>query len=265
MNRAALRHALSTALPPVLFFLAMAVLWHAATRLFAIPAFLLPSPLAILRAMLADAPDLARASALTAAAAASGFLCSLVFGCLVAFAFSQSALIRRCCYPYAIFLQTVPIVAVAPLIIIWFGTGFRSVVLVSFIVGLFPIISNATTGLTTIDRDLLDLFRLYRASRLQILTKLRLPAAVPYILAGARTASGLSVIGAIVGEFFAGYGARTHGLGYVIIVTSAQLKTADLFAAIACSTILGLLIFAAIGTAGAWILRRWYKQQLHGA
>lgn len=251
--------------PPLAFFALVLVIWHALTRLLDIPAFLLPSPLVVGKELFTRLPDYLSASLLTAAAAAVGFVSSLVVGCLVAFTFSQSALIRRCCYPYAIFLQTVPIVAVAPLIIIWFGTGFRSVVLVSFIVSLFPIISNATTGLTTLDRDLQDLFRIYRASRLALLFKLRLPAAVPYILAGARTASGLSVIGAIVGEFFAGYGATAHGLGYLIIVTSAQLKTGQLFAAIFCATVLGLLIFTSVNLTGAAILRRWYKQQTHEA
>lgn len=249
--------------PPLAFFGLVLLAWQAATWWWELPVFLLPSPLAIGIELATGLRGYVAASLLTAAAAGVGFLCSLGIGCLIAFVFSQSALIRRCCYPYAIFLQTVPIVAIAPLIIIWFGTGFRSVVLVAFIVSLFPIISNATTGLTTLDRDLQALFRLYRASRLALLLKLRLPAAVPYILAGARTASGLSVIGAIVGEFFAGYGAQAHGLGYLIIVNSAQLKTTQLFAAIFCSTVLGLIIFTSVNLAGGLVLGRWYKQQTH--
>jgi NitT/TauT family transport system permease protein len=248
----------------VLFFVGVLLAWHLATLALRLPSFVLPGPMEVARAAAANADALASATALTAAAALAGFGLSLILGVLVAFVFSQSALIRRCCYPYAIFLQTVPIVAIAPLIIIWFGTGFQSVVLVAVIVGLFPIITNATTGLTTLDRDHVDLFRVYRASRLQVLLKLRLPAAVPYVLAGAKASSGLAVIGAIVGEFFAGYGARTHGLGYLIIVTTGQLKTAYLFAAIGCSTLLGLALFGAVSAAGQAILRRWYRQQAHG-
>jgi NitT/TauT family transport system permease protein len=254
----------AAAAAPVGLFLALLAAWETATRLLRLPAFVLPSPLDVVQAAWSNRRALGSASMLTAAGAACGFLCSCGVGCLVAFVFSQSALIRRSCYPYAIFLQTVPIVAIAPLIIIWFGTGLQSVILVSTIVSLFPIIANATIGLTTLDRDLLDLFALYDASRWDVLWKLRLPAAVPYLIAGAKTSSGLSVIGAIVGEFFAGYGAEKYGLGYLVILTSGQLKTAFLFAAIVASTSLGLLIFGLVGIAGDLVLRRWYRAQTHG-
>jgi len=149
-------------------------------------------------------------------------------------------------------------VAVAPLIVLWSGTGFRSVVIVSFIVSLFPVVTNGTAGLTAIDPDLIDLFQLHGASRWQTLVKLRLPSAVPSIVTGARTASGLAVIGTIVGEFFVGYDpSQWFGLGYLIQQASDQLKTDLLFGAVLLSTLLGLVVFLAVGGVGATILRRW--------
>lgn len=261
MNRTPLTRVLRQALPPVGLLVAAAVVWQAAVMVFRVPPFVLPAPVQIARAAAASSRTLLAATLVTGGAAICGFAASTVVGCLIAFAFSQSEIIRRSLYPYAIFLQTVPIVAIAPLIILWFGTGFQSVVLVSFIVGLFPIITNMTTGLTRLEGNLVDLFRVYHASRTQMLVKLRLPAAVPCLITGAKTSSGLSVIGAIVGEFFAGYQAQTFGLGYLIIVTSQQLKTAELFAAIFCSTVLGLIIFSGISAAGNGILARWYQNQ----
>jgi NitT/TauT family transport system permease protein len=159
-------------------------------------------------------------------------------------------------FPYAIFLQTVPIVAVAPLIVIWFGAGFPSVVLVSFVLSVFPILSNAVTGLVRVDPELLELFQIHNATRWQILTKLRLPHAVPMVVAGAKVSSGLTVIGAIVGEFFAGYGAQTPGLGYLILQSSGQLRTELLFACVAASTLLGLSVFLATGLVAKLVLAR---------
>jgi NitT/TauT family transport system permease protein len=248
---------------PLITFGAVLLVWHGATQAFGLRAFVLPSPGLVAAEAAARVDALASAMLVTGAAALLGFCLSAILGCLIGFAFSQSPLIRQSFYPYAIFLQTVPIVAVAPLIILWCGTGLQSVVLVSVIVGLFPMITNATAGLTSLDRNLVSLFELYRASRLQVLLKLRLPAAVPYIITGAKTSSGLAVIGAIVGEFFAGYGADRHGLGYVIIVTSAQLKTAYLFAAVLCCTALGLVIFGAVSIAGNAVLNHWYRHQVH--
>ncbi len=254
-------HRLHRVLPPVLLLFLLGCIWQIITEAFAVPSFVLPSPLEIASEAIGNGKALLSATALTALAAVLGFSFSLVVGCLIGFAFSQWAIVRRSCYPYAIFLQTVPIVAIAPLIIIWFGTGLQSVVLVSFIVSLFPMIANATAGLTSLDRDLVDLFRLYDASGLQMLLKLRLPASVPFVIAGAKTSSGLSVIGAIVGEFFAGYGTDRYGLGYLITLTSGQLKIAYLFAAILCSTGLGLAIFGLVSWAGDWILSRWYQHK----
>lgn len=244
-------------LPPLTAFLVVVMVWHFATVIFAIERFILPGPLLVVKSAVKYTDELWSGFLITGLEAFVGFLLSLSVGILVACLFSQSRLIRHSLFPYAIFLQTVPIVAIAPLIVIWFGTGFQSVVLVSFIISLFPIITNATAGLLQVDPDLLDLFSLNNATRWQTLTKLRLPSAVPSIITGARIASGVAVIGAIVGEFFAGYVSR-KGLGYLILQTAPQLKTDKLFATVFASTLLGLLIFTLVSLIGNAILKRWY-------
>lgn len=256
-----LRAFLRDSIPPLVLAVVIIVTWHVLVRWFDTPSFLVPSPAEVARVAWEHFGKLARATGVTALAALSGFTASLVAGTAIAFAFSQSRIIRLSGYPYAIFLQTVPIVAIAPLIINWFGNGFQSVVIVAFIISLFPIITNATSGMLSVDPDLLDLFRLHKASRWQLWTKLRLPASVPHIITGARTSSGLAVIGAIVGEFFAGYGRDQFGLGYLIMMTSNQMKTAQLFAAVIASTLLGLVIFAAMGVLSSTVLSRWYDHE----
>ena len=247
-------------LPPLAAFLLVVTVWHFATVLLGIKKFVLPGPLLVAKSAVTNIDELWSGFLITGAEAIVGFLCSLSVGTFIACLFSQSPMIRRSLFPYAIFLQTVPIVAIAPLIVIWFGTGFQSVVLVSFIISLFPIITNATAGLLQVDPDLLDLFRLNNATRWQTLSKLRLPSAVPSIITGARIASGVAVIGAIVGEFFAGYVSR-KGLGYLILQTAPQLKTDKLFATVIASTLLGLMIFAFVSTIGNFVLTRWYDSE----
>ncbi|MEW4530939.1 ABC transporter permease [Maioricimonas sp. JC845] len=256
-----LRTLAQVALPPLLLLAIVLGIWQGLTVALEIEPYLLPGPLDVLQAGWSDAGLFLQAGLRTGTAAVGGFLASLVVGCLTACLFAQSVWIRRSCYPYAIFLQTVPIVAIAPLIVVWCGYGMQSVILVSFIVSLFPIITSATTGLLAVDPDLLDLFHLYDAGRMTVLRKLRLPGAVPYIISGARTSSGLAVIGAIVGEFFTGYGSSGYGLGYLIMQSSTLLKTDRLFAAVFVSTLLGLAVFGAVSAIGAGILRRWYGSE----
>jgi len=245
-------------LPPIALFLLVILSWHIVVRFGHIESYLLPSPLAVARVAWTKRAELFGALTLTAACALCGFAASLVVGTMIAVAFSFSRVIKASGYPYAVFLQTVPIVAIAPLIVVWCGYGFQSVALIAFIISLFPIITNATTGLTNVDRDLVDLFELHNASRWQVLFKLRLPSAVPYLVTGARISSGMAVIGAIVGEFFAGYGATRYGLGYVIMQATNQLKTNELFAAVIASTALGMAVFTIVNIVGATVLSRWY-------
>ena len=175
----------------------------------------------------------------------------------IAVLFSQSRILERSLYPYAIFLQTVPIVAIAPLIVLWIGHGLYGIVAVSFIISLFPIIVNTTAGLTSTSAELLELFALNGASRWQTLTKLRIPNAVPSMLTGAKISCGLSVIGAIVGEFFVGHTTTHYGLGYLVLSTSQNLKTAHLFAAVIASALLGIALFGIVTLTGSTLLARW--------
>lgn len=255
----------SDMLVPLLAPLALAVVfvltWHFLVRAFDTPSFLVPAPRDVALVAAENPGKFAGATLATAKAALLGFSASFLAGTLIASAFSQSRIIRLSGYPYAIFFQTVPIVAIAPLIITWFGNGFQSVVIVAFIISLFPIITNGTSGMLAVDPDLLDLFQLHQASRWHVWFKLRLPASVPHLITGARTSSGLAVIGAIVGEFLAGYGTDQFGLGYLILMSSSQMKTAQLFAAVISSTLLGLSIFGAMSLLSSTVLARWYDHE----
>lgn len=246
------------ALPPLVALLVAVAVWQAVVTGFRMPRYLLPSPVAVAHSVAEEPGKLARATGRTAVAAVAALGTSLALGTLVGFVFSQSATIRRSLYPYAIFLQTVPIVAIAPLIVLWLGFGLASVVTIAVIISLFPVITAATAGLTSLDPLLVDLFALHGASRWQVLWKLRLPSAVPQIVTGAKTSSGLAVIGAIVGEFFAGPGTKNPGLGAVIRLNSSLSHMAELLAAVLASAALGVAIFAAVSVVGAAVLGSWY-------
>lgn len=204
--------------------------------------------------------DLLAATIRTSMAAISGLAISIVAGTLLAFLFSQSAMVRRALYPYAVLLQTIPIIAIAPIVIVSFGRGFLSIALVSSLISLFPIITNTTTGLLQIDVNLLDLFRLNGATRWQTLIKLRVPSSLPFLLTGIRIACGSAIVGAIVGEFFVGSG--QPGLGAMIQRKSASLDLSELYATVLTSTALGTLAFAGVTVSGEFILRRWFGMSL---
>ncbi len=244
---------------PFALSLAIAVIWHAIVTWFAIPAIVLPSPIAVLNALWQERLILLHASWVTLKASATGLLCSAVIGSLIAVVFSQSASLRMALYPYVIFLQTVPIVAIAPLLIIWSGNNFRTIVLVSTIISIFPVISNVTSGLLSVNENLRDLFRMQSATRWQLLTKLRIPAAVSQLVLGLRVSSGLSVIGAIVAEFFVGTSGDYDGLGTIMTARQANFKTAELMAALIACTALGLILFATVNLLDATLLRRWTR------
>jgi len=244
-------------MPAAVCLLLAATVWQASVWAFDLPAYLLPGPLQVAAAGWNKAGVLALGTLLTGGAALAGFGLSLAVGVAIAVVFSQSQWIRRGGYPYAILLQTVPIVAIAPLVINWFGPGWLGVIAVAHIISVFPIIANTTGGLLEVPAGCLDLFRLNRAGRRQTLCKLRFPAAVPQIVTGAKTSAGLAVVGAIVGEFFAGFGASRQGLGYLILQAIPQLRTDELFAQVIASALLGVLIFAAVSLVGEYVLRRW--------
>lgn len=230
--------------------------WEASVRALAIPAFLLPPPSAILRTVIADRAVLGAALVTTAEGALGGYLLSAVFGTLAGVLLSQSRGLERGLYPYTVFLQTVPIVAIAPLLVLWFGPGLRAVAVSAFIVSVFPVIAATLAGFKSVDPRLSDLFRLYGAGRFDTLFKLALPTAVPSLATGLRVASGLSVIGAIVGEFVAGFSEGRAGLGITIMAAYRQLRTDLMFGAVLLASLLGLLLFSAVNLGGGLLLRR---------
>ena len=234
-------------LPPLILILLIALLTEALVRLLAIPPYLLPGPIKIAEALIAHGAEITRALSKTAFAAGLGLVASLVFGGLIALCLSLNDWVRRAFYPLMVFFQTVPIIAIAPMMVIWVGYGLPSVILSAFIVSISPIIANALEGLLATDPALLDLFRLKRASTLTILFKLRIPGAIPAYLTGLRIAAGLAVIGAIVGEFVADTFEGGGGIGTLIVTAIKEQETPLVFAAILGSTALGLMFFLGVG------------------
>lgn len=247
---------------PLAVSVAVVGLWQLTIVTFDIRKFIVPRPMEVFDAIRSMRMELAVATARTAVAAISGLAISTVLGTVTAFAFAQSSLIRRAFYPYAILFQTVPVIAIAPLIILSFGRGFHSVTLVSIVISVFPVVTNTTTGLLQIDNQLHELFRLHGASWWQTLWKLRLPSALPWMISGIRIASGVAVVGAIVGEFFVG--SSQPGLGAWIQRKTASADLPALYATIIASTLLGVTVFVVLTWIGDLVLRRWFGTQLSG-
>ncbi|HEV2296648.1 MAG TPA: ABC transporter permease [Tepidisphaeraceae bacterium] len=214
-----------------------------------------PTPSSVARA-LASESDLWAATAQTAIASVAGFAFSAVVGILFAVALSSSRWVERALYPYAVLFQTVPIIAIAPMLVIWIGFGMPTVITSAFIVSVFPVIASTVSGLRSTDPALLDLFRLYGAGRTTSLLKLRLPFALPSILTGLRVAAGLSVIGAIVGEFITG-----GGLGSIIDASRTQQRVDKVFAVLILASGLGMGLFGIVNLISWLTLRHWHASE----
>jgi NitT/TauT family transport system permease protein len=252
----------STWLPTLLLAALVLVVWQSVVWLWALPPILLPSPRAVVLAAWETRAELFQGAIVTGGAAIAGFSLSILVGIAVAALMSQSRVLRLALYPYVILLQTVPIVAIAPLLVIWSGYTFRTVVLVTLIISLFPIINSVAQGLLAIPQERLDLFRLYGASRVQTLWRLRVPTAVNYLMLGARTSSGLAVIGAIVAEFFVGNGGANYsGLGTLMTGWQTLGRTAPLMAALCISTLIGIIMFASVEAISRTLLKRWMSYE----
>jgi len=241
---------------PVLGFVAIVGIWQLSIGLTHIPSYIVPRPTDVARATL-NAPGLLWSGGLTtAAAAAAGLLLAVVIGVAGATCLAFSAVVERSLFPYAIVLQTTPVIAIAPLVVIWFGANIRSIIVIVFLISFFPMLSNTLVGLHSPDPDMRGLFRLYKASPMKTMLKLRVPGSVPYIMAGLKIAGGLSVIGAIVAEYVAGVGGGQGGLGYLIAVSAQQLNTPYLVAAALCGSLLGLIFFGAVAIASKALATR---------
>jgi NitT/TauT family transport system permease protein len=241
-------------------FLALLILWQLILWIFQVPRYMLPSPWAVARAVDARLPSLLTSTAITAEESLGGLIASILVGVIVALVFAQSRWVRKMLYPYTILLQTVPIVAIAPLILMWVGAGIGAVALIAFIISLAPIIANTTQGLVSVDENLVHLFLMHNASPAQKLFKLRLPHAVPALFVGIRISSGISVIGAITGELYAGSSqVGVGGLGYSILYASSQLQTDYLFALVLAATALGFSFFFVVMFLEWYFLHRWHE------
>lgn len=238
--------------------------WHAWVRLEEIPPYLVPSPVLVWETITSDWPLLWAALINTLRVTLVALACATVLGVACAFLFVQSRWVEASLFPYAVLLQVTPIVAVAPLIIIWVKAPFAALVVCATIVALFPVIANTTLGLKSVDAGLLELFRLYGAGRWQVLTRLRIPSALPYFFAGLRVSTGLALIGAVVAEFVAGTGGTASGLAYQILMAGLQLNIPRMFAALTLITLTGIVLFLIVTLLARMTLRRWHESEISG-
>lgn len=247
-------------LAPFLVGMLALIIWQGAVWLTQVPPYLLPGPILVGQTLITEWGELFPSLLITLNITVTAFLAAVVSGLLIAVLFAQSKWIERSFFPYAVILQTTPIVAIAPLIIIWLKNNtFAALVICAWIVALFPIISNTTLGLNSADHNLVNLFKLYRASRWQTLIYLRLPSAMPYFLGGLRISGGLALIGAVVAEFVAGTGGAQSGLAYQILMSGYNLQIPRMFAALFMTTILGILIFVSLTLMSDMALRNWHE------
>lgn len=257
-----MKRAADIALPLILGIVLLG-LWEWIVAARQIPPYVLPAPSAIARAFFDNFASLMASLLATFTVTVEAFLAALVTGVATAILFSQSRLAERTLYPYAVILQVTPVVAIAPLILIWIGFDHveSALVLIATLIAFFPILSNTNLGLKSADFNLMDLMRLYGASRWQILWRLQLPTAVPHLLGALKIAGGLALVGAVVAEMVAGSGTAT-GLGWRIIEAGNRLQIATMFVELALLAALGVAIFAALSALEYGLLRRWHESAL---
>jgi NitT/TauT family transport system permease protein len=233
-------------------------LWELLVRGYGIPPYVLPAPGLVFATLVTDWSVLSGSLVVTLMTTLEGFLLAVAGGVGLAVLFNQSRLVEYSLYPYAVILQVTPIVAVAPLLLIYLPQQ-AAVLACAWIVAFFPVLANTTLGLNSVDHNLLDLFRLYGATRWQLLWRLKLPAALPYILGGLRIAGGLALIGAVVAEIAAGTAGAGSGLAYRIVESGYRLNIPRMFAALLLLSVAGIVIFFALSLLSHLLLRRWHE------
>lgn len=246
---------------PFLVGLTLVSLWQGLVVAMELPPYLVPSPVLMVKTLVADWMALGAALWITVKITVLAFMAATVAGVLISFVFVQSRRIETALFPYAVLLQVTPIVAVAPLIIIWVKDPTASMVICAALVALFPIISNTTLGLRSIEPDLQSYFELNHASRLQTLLRLRIPSALPYFFGGLRISSGLALIGAVVAEFVAGTGGAGAGLAYQILQSGFQLNIPRMFAALLLISLTGVSLFALMAWLSRLALGPWHASE----
>lgn len=248
---------------PLLLVIGVIGGWEILVQGLQVPAFVLPAPSAIWQALLADFASLILSLWATFRISIAAFALAVISGVALAVLFSQSRTVEMTLFPLAVILQVTPIVAIAPLIVIWVGidNSDRALLLMAWIAAFFPILSNMTLGLRSAEHGLLDLYRLYGASRWQVLTQIRMPSALPYLLSGMKISGGLALIGAVVAEFVAGSGA-SQGLAWRIMESGNRLQIAKMFAALGLLSLLGIVIFFCLNALDYLLLRRWHDSRI---
>jgi NitT/TauT family transport system permease protein len=236
-------------------------LWEAVVRVYEIPPYVLPAPSAIFSTLVGDWDVLLQSLLTTLLTTLEGFIAAAIGGIVLALVFNLSRLVEYSLFPYAVVLQVTPVIAIAPLLLIYLPQQ-TAVIVCAWIVGFFPVLSNTTLGLNSVDRNLAGLFQLYHASRWQTLRYLKLPAALPYILGGLRIAGGLSLIGAVVAEIAAGTAGAGSGLAYRIAESGYRLNIPRMFAALFLLSLAGIVIYASLALVSHLALRRWHESAL---
>ncbi|WP_199086935.1 ABC transporter permease [Bosea sp. ASV33] len=249
-------------LAPIVIGVIVLALWEFAVRWNDIPHYVLPGPILVGQTLIADWGTLSGSLWVTLKITFMALAAAVVVGVTLAVLFSQSKWLEMALLPYAVILQVTPIVAIAPLIIIWANDIDLSLLICAWIVAFFPILSNTILGLNSADHNLVNLFELYGASRWQTLRYLKLPAALPYFLAGLKISGGLALIGAVVAEFVAGTGGSASGLAYRILEAGYQLKIPRVFAALVMISLSGIAIFLATSLISYLLLRRWHESAI---
>jgi NitT/TauT family transport system permease protein len=246
-------------IPPILILIVGLAAWEIAVRVGKVPVYIVPGPIVIVQALVRDWATLAPSLVVTVLITLGALTAATVAGVAIAVLFAQSKWIELSFFPYAVILQVTPIVAIAPLIIIWVRDTATALLICAWIVAFFPIVSNTTLGLNSTDHNLLNLLQLYGASRRQVFWYLRLPSAAPYFLGGLRISGGLALIGAVVAEFVAGSGGIQSGLAYRILEAGYQMQIPRMFAALFMITGTGILIFVILTLVNHFALRRWHE------
>jgi NitT/TauT family transport system permease protein len=238
------------------------IVWEVLVRVNGVPHYILPGPLLIAQTLWTDWGTLSGSLWITLQITGMALTVAVVLGVFLSIVFSLSKWVELSFFPYAVILQVTPIVAIAPLIIIWVDNTYISLLICAWIVAFFPILSNTTTGLNSADHNLRNLFELYGATRWQTLRRLRLPAAMPFFLAGLRISGGLALIGAVVAEFVAGSGGVESGLAYRILESGYRLQIPRMFAALLMISASGVLIFLLMSLITHLCLRRWHESAI---
>lgn len=254
-----MRSRLLLVLLPVLVGLLVLAGWEALVRIDNIPPYILPGPLRIAVRLVQDWGTLSGSLLVTLEVTLVALAAAILGGGALAILFAQSRWLKASLFPYAVILQVTPLVAIAPLILIYVRDTRLALVICAWLVAFFPILSNTTLGLSSVDHNLVELMQLYRARRGQVLWYLRLPAAMPYFLGGLRIAGGLSLIGAVVAEFTAGTATAGTGLAYRILESGYRLDIARMYAAVALLSLSGVLIYALTSLLSWLVLHRWHE------